>query len=140
MAPTVSLPGGVVNYTENDPPTVIDVTATVSDPDSANFDGGTLTVDFTASGTANDRLSIQDQGPGIPPKHLDLIWERFYRVEDSRDRDSGGMGLGLAIVKRLVEAQGGRVWAESRPGEGAGAARGPGSAPPRSAASSSRPT
>jgi signal transduction histidine kinase len=64
-------------------------------------------------------IAIQDQGPGIPPEHLDLIWERFYRVEDSRDRDSGGIGLGLAIVKRLVEAQGGRVWAESRPGEGA---------------------
>ena len=64
-------------------------------------------------------VAVQDQGPGIPAKHLDLIWERFYRVEDARDRDTGGMGLGLAIVKRLVEAQGGRVWAESRPGEGA---------------------
>ncbi|MDH3732435.1 MAG: ATP-binding protein [Gemmatimonadota bacterium] len=64
-------------------------------------------------------VAVQDQGPGIPAKHLDLIWERFYRVEDARDRQSGGMGLGLAIVKRLVEAQGGRVWAESRPEEGA---------------------
>ncbi|MFV1986626.1 MAG: sensor histidine kinase [Gemmatimonadota bacterium] len=64
-------------------------------------------------------VAIQDQGAGIPPEHLDLIWERFYRVEDSRTRDNGGIGLGLAIVKRLVEAQGGRVWAESRPGEGA---------------------
>lgn len=64
-------------------------------------------------------VAVQDHGPGIPARHLDLIWERFYRVEDARDRDTGGMGLGLAIVKRLVEAQGGRVWAESRPGEGA---------------------
>ncbi|MDX1393509.1 MAG: ATP-binding protein [Gemmatimonadota bacterium] len=68
---------------------------------------------------ANIDVAVQDRGAGIPPKHLDLIWERFYRIEESRDRDSGGIGLGLAIVKRLVEAQGGRVWAESRPGEGA---------------------
>ena len=65
LAPTLGLPGGAVNYTENDPPTVIDAAATVSDPDSANFDTGTLTVDFSANGTTNDRLAIRDQGTGI---------------------------------------------------------------------------
>ena len=61
-APTLTLPGGTLDYQEGDPATVIDATATVSDPDSANFDTGTLSVDFTAGGTANDRLSIRDQG------------------------------------------------------------------------------
>ena len=59
------MPGGSVTYTENNPATVIDATATVTDSDSTNFDGGTLTVDFAANGTSNDRLSIQDQGPGL---------------------------------------------------------------------------
>ncbi|MCP4249031.1 MAG: hypothetical protein GY778_18460, partial [bacterium] len=63
-APTLNLPGGAVNYTEGDLPTVIDATATVSDPDSADFNLGTLTVDFAAHGTANDRLAIRDQGAG----------------------------------------------------------------------------
>jgi signal transduction histidine kinase len=80
--------------------------------------GSEIRVRLSRRGQGLD-VAVQDQGSGIPAKHLDLIWERFYRVEDARDRDSGGMGLGLAIVKRLVEAQGGRVWAESRPGEGA---------------------
>ena len=80
--------------------------------------GGEIRVRIASRGQNLD-VAVQDEGPGIPAKHLDLIWERFYRVEDARDRTSGGMGLGLAIVKRFVEAQGGRVWAESRPGEGA---------------------
>ncbi len=63
-APTIAIPGGAVNYAENDPPTVIDSTATTTDPDSADFDGGTLTVDFIANGTTNDRLAIRDQGAG----------------------------------------------------------------------------
>ncbi len=61
-APIVTLPSGPVAYTENDPATVLDAAATVSDADSANFDTGTLTVNFTAGGTANDRLEIRNQG------------------------------------------------------------------------------
>lgn len=64
------------------------------------------------------RLSVRDEGPGIPAEHLPRIFERFYRADPSRSREEGGTGLGLAIVKHLVEAQGGRVWAESRVGEG----------------------
>ncbi|MNS78217.1 Sensor protein KdpD [compost metagenome] len=56
-------------------------------------------------------LSIADQGPGIPEKHLTDIFEAFYRLPGSR---TGGVGLGLAIVKALVEAHGGRVYAENR--------------------------
>jgi heavy metal sensor kinase len=62
--------------------------------------------------------AVSDQGPGIPSEHLPYIFERFYRVETSRDRHSGGSGLGLAIVRSLVTAQGGHVSAESGAGRG----------------------
>ncbi|CAF0695927.1 sensor histidine kinase [Candidatus Methylacidithermus pantelleriae] len=63
-------------------------------------------------------IFVADQGPGIPPEHLPRIFERFYRVEPSRNRELGGTGLGLAIVKHLVALHGGRVWAESQVGQG----------------------
>lgn len=81
--------------------------------------GGRVVVEVKAVGTDWVQVAVTDEGPGIPAEHLDLVWERFYRVEASRDRASGGMGLGLAIVRRLVEAHGGRAWAESAPGSGA---------------------
>ena len=55
------------------------------------------------------RVRVANTGPGIPPEDLPRVWERFYRVEKSRDRARGGAGIGLAIVKQLVEAAGGRV-------------------------------
>jgi signal transduction histidine kinase len=64
------------------------------------------------------RCSIIDQGPGISPEHLPFIFDRFYRVEASRDRSSGGSGLGLAIVRSLVIAMGGTISAESQAGKG----------------------
>jgi signal transduction histidine kinase len=64
-------------------------------------------------------VSVSDNGPGIAPEHLPHVFERFYRADPSRARATGGSGLGLAIVRQLVEAHGGRVWAESRPGAGA---------------------
>ncbi len=60
-------------------------------------------------------VSVTDTGHGIPAAELERVFERFYRVDESRNRDSGGAGLGLAIVRRLVELHGGKVWAESSP-------------------------
>ncbi|HEY0044821.1 MAG TPA: ATP-binding protein [Allosphingosinicella sp.] len=64
------------------------------------------------------RLSIADQGEGIPAEHIPRITERFYRVDASRSRALGGTGLGLSIVKHIVERHRGRLFIESRVGQG----------------------
>lgn len=64
------------------------------------------------------RLSVADTGIGIAPEALSHIFERFYRADESRARDTGGTGIGLTIAKELVEAQGGRIEVESRQGRG----------------------
>ena len=61
-------------------------------------------------------VSVTNTGDGIPAADLPRVFERFYRVEKSRDRARGGAGIGLAIVKRLVELSGGSVGAESANG------------------------
>ncbi|WP_243028636.1 sensor histidine kinase [Thermus albus] len=63
-------------------------------------------------------FSVEDTGPGIPEEHLPRIFERFYRIDPSRSRQDGGTGVGLTIAKGLVEAMGGRIWVESRSGQG----------------------
>jgi signal transduction histidine kinase len=63
-------------------------------------------------------FEIRDTGPGIAPTDLPHIFERFYRTDRARSRESGGSGLGLAIVQRLVEAQGGKVDVSSELGKG----------------------
>ena len=75
------------------------------------------TVSLTAERRPADLLvTVVNTGDPIPPEDLERVFERFYRVEKSRDRARGGAGIGLAIVKQLVEAGGGRVGAESGDG------------------------
>jgi two-component system phosphate regulon sensor histidine kinase PhoR len=62
---------------------------------------------------------VADDGPGIPPDALGRVFERFYRVDRARSRDSGGTGLGLAIVKHIVQAHGGEAWVKSEVQKGA---------------------
>lgn len=77
----------------------------------------TVTVSVQKDGN-NMRCAVRDQGAGIPEQQLPFIFERFYRVDTSRNRKMGGSGLGLAIVRSLVLAQGGRIEAESVEGQG----------------------
>jgi signal transduction histidine kinase len=63
-------------------------------------------------------LAVSDDGPGIPAEQLERVFERFHRVDEARSRDRGGTGLGLAIARAIVEAHGGRIWAEAPPGGG----------------------
>jgi signal transduction histidine kinase len=79
-------------------------------------EGGRVTLSAVATDSVEVRVA--DTGAGIPPEHLPYIFERFYRVDPSRNRATGGSGLGLAIVKQLVEQQGGCVRAESTVGTG----------------------
>ncbi len=64
-------------------------------------------------------VSVADTGEGIPPEELPKLFERFHRADKARSRSNGGSGLGLSIAKGIVEAHGGRIWAESTPGAGA---------------------
>ena len=87
---------------------------------------GTGPVETTSAGSPNwrieerdtVRLSVQDHGVGIPARDLDRIFERFYRVDHGRSRDTGGTGLGLSIVRHVANNHQGWVDVESREGEG----------------------
>src|SRR5258706_621883 len=78
---------------------------------------GEVRITWERSG-AEAIIGFADSGTGIPAEELPRIFERFYRVDASRPRATGGAGLGLPIVRQLVAAQGGRVWAESEVGVG----------------------
>lgn len=80
--------------------------------------GTEITVKTCSSGEGKTCLRICDQGCGIPPELQERIFERFYRVDKARSRDSGGTGLGLSIVKHIALAHNGSIELKSTPGKG----------------------
>ena len=80
-------------------------------------DRGTITVKVALQDELVE-VSVTDTGEGMPPEELPYVFERFYRVDKSRSRMTGGHGLGLTIAKRIVEAHGGTISAESDLGKG----------------------
>jgi signal transduction histidine kinase len=79
--------------------------------------GGQVTL--SARAVAGDlEFRVKDSGPGVSENELERIFDRFYRSDPSRQRNESGSGLGLAIAKSIVEKHNGRIWAESKPGEG----------------------
>jgi len=79
--------------------------------------GGMIELRAARAGDHEIELRVSDTGPGIPTDSLSRIFDRFYRTDPSRE--GGGAGLGLSIAKALVEAHGGKIWAENRPEGGA---------------------
>ena len=75
--------------------------------------GGTITLTLGQEGDGVI-IGVHDTGEGVQPAHLPQLFDRFYRADRSRSRETGGSGLGLAIAKALVEAHGGEIWAESK--------------------------
>jgi two-component system phosphate regulon sensor histidine kinase PhoR len=80
--------------------------------------GGIVRISATEKSPGEVQVSVMDDGEGIPREDLSRVFERFYRVDKGRSKELGGTGLGLSIVKHLVQAHGGKVWAESQPGKG----------------------
>ena len=79
--------------------------------------GGHVTA--TAREASNEiEIVVADDGEGIGPEDLQHVFDRFWRADRSRSRESGGSGLGLAIARSIIVAHGGRIWAESEPGQG----------------------
>jgi two-component system phosphate regulon sensor histidine kinase PhoR len=81
-------------------------------------DGGQVELKAVSVDGSRFEIQVRDTGTGMEPKHLDRIFERFYRVDKGRAREVGGTGLGLSIVKHLVTAMNGDVRVESTPGQG----------------------
>jgi two-component system phosphate regulon sensor histidine kinase PhoR len=80
---------------------------------------GTVSIGGEDNSSGRAELWVKDDGPGIPQDAMERVFERFYRVDRARSRETGGTGLGLSIVKHIVQAHGGEVWVRSDLGQGA---------------------
>jgi two-component system phosphate regulon sensor histidine kinase PhoR len=80
---------------------------------------GCVTIGARTGAGEKMEIFVADDGPGIPPDSIERVFERFYRVDRARSRESGGTGLGLAIVKHIVQAHGGEAWVKSELQKGA---------------------
>jgi signal transduction histidine kinase len=74
-------------------------------------DGGRIDV-YTEENGSEVLLRVDDSGPGIPPEYREQIFQRFYRLDSSRNREAGGAGLGLAIARRIMQLHEGRIWVD----------------------------
>jgi heavy metal sensor kinase len=81
-------------------------------------EGGQVTLILALNGENEAQIHVRDTGMGIPAEHLPHIFERFYRVDEARNRNIGGTGLGLSIVKAIINAHQGRISVLSTPGQG----------------------
>ena len=79
---------------------------------------GRVTIGGGPAAGGKIEIWVRDDGPGIPAESRERVFERFYRVDRARARETGGTGLGLSIVKHIVQAHGGEVWLKSEEGEG----------------------
>jgi signal transduction histidine kinase len=79
---------------------------------------GSVTVACRIEGS-RVRVEVRDTGEGIPERDLPYVFERFFRVDEARARDTGGRGIGLAVARRIVEDHGGEVFAANAEGGGA---------------------
>jgi two-component system phosphate regulon sensor histidine kinase PhoR len=80
---------------------------------AAKFSPPGSAIDIAVQTEGEVVISVRDRGPGISPEHWSRVFERFYKVDRARPRESGGFGLGLAITKHLVQILGGRIWTET---------------------------
>jgi len=101
-----------------DPTAIRQVFANLADNAIRHTNSAGSIVLFSERSECGTTIGVRDTGVGIAPEHLSRIFERFYRADSGRARDTGGTGLGLAIVRHLVEAHRGRVKVESIVGEG----------------------
>ena len=101
-----------------DPTAIRQVYANLADNAIRHTNSGGAIILFSEPAERGTKIGVRDTGVGIAPEHLSRIFERFYRADSGRARDSGGTGLGLAIVRHLVEAHRGKVSVESTVGTG----------------------